>query len=112
MKAVGWTDRNVADLIVTEYVLQGLIGGGVGCALGYLTSYLYLMNSNLSIQSFSSYPACASSSLPTELTLSFHVSPLLVLIALGISAGIGVLAGYLASRRAARKQPAEALRST
>jgi len=112
MKAVGWTDRNVADLIVTEYILQGLIGGGVGCALGSLTSYLYLMNSNLSIQSLSSYPACASSSLPTELTLSFHVSPLLILIALGISAGIGVLAGYLASRRAARKQPAEALRST
>jgi len=110
MKSIGWTDKNVADLIVTENVLQGSIGGSIGCVLGYLTAYLYLINSNLSIQSLSSYPACASSALPTELAFSFHISPLLVLVALGISVGISVLAGYLAARSATKKQPAEALR--
>ena len=71
------------------------LGGVIGIVLGYLVS------------------AAANQVLPlllTDMDLTIRPSPSSVAVAFGISAGIGILFGYLPAKRAARLNPIDALR--
>ena len=46
----------------------------------------------------------------TDMDLTISLSPSSVAVAFGISAGIGILFGYLPAKRAARLNPIDALR--
>ncbi|MGN0661854.1 MAG: ABC transporter permease [Faecalibacterium sp.] len=94
-KALGAKERTILSLFVTEAAATSAMGGSVGILLGYGLS------------------AAANWLLPLLIgDMGLTVSPSLssVAIAFGISAGIGVLFGYLPARRAARLNPIEALR--
>ena len=94
-KALGAKERSILALFVTEAATTSALGGLLGIALGYLFS------------------ALANRVLPLlvpDMELTVAPSMTSVLVAFGISVGIGVLFGYLPAKRAARLNPIEALR--
>lgn len=94
-KALGAKERTILGLFVTEAATTSSLGGALGIGLGYLLS------------------AVANKIIPMVMTdMEMTVTPSLtsVVVAFGISVGIGILFGYLPAKRAARLNPIEALR--
>ena len=111
MKAVGWRDIDVVKLITIENVIQSLIGGVGGCFMGYIITYLFVMNSNFAIpKAITSYPACSTSTLATDLTVNVVFSPFLILTGMSVAVILGLLSGYAGARRIAALLPSESLR--
>ncbi len=103
MKAIGASDRDVMLIFLTESGVVGLIGGLIGIFAGYalgqgflLFRHYMLLRTGV-IQPLAEVPV-------VKIDLAFS------LFALVISFAIGILAGLLPARRAAKLQPVEALR--
>ncbi|MCX6798839.1 MAG: FtsX-like permease family protein, partial [Candidatus Diapherotrites archaeon] len=96
LKALGSTNNEIVRLFVIESGLFGLIGGLIGVMLGTLLS---VAMSGLGIIS-----------LPMTRGAETLVTPQLVIIAVVLSTVIGVVAGVLPARAAAKLKPVEALR--
>jgi putative ABC transport system permease protein len=88
-KALGARRRDVLGQFLIEAVVLTSIGGLVGATVGILVS--------LAIASFTAVPAT--------------VTPVSLVIAVGVSAGVGLLFGFYPARRAAGLQPIVALRT-
>jgi len=87
-KAVGAKRRDINNQFLAEAVTLTFTGGILGIILGWLISF-----------------AVTSTGLvATEVTMSS------VLLAFGVSAGIGIIFGYYPARRAAQLNPIDALR--
>jgi putative ABC transport system permease protein len=93
LKAIGWTDSDVTKQVFLESLLLGFAGGLIGVGVGYLVAFLVPQLGLVSTQN-----------------LVLAVSSSIVLVGLLASIGGGTLAGIIPAWRAARLQPAEALR--
>jgi putative ABC transport system permease protein len=89
LKAIGWSRSNVVSQIFIESALQGVIGGLVGCAVGYGFAWYFL----------------------STMGGPFAVDPVVLAVGFGVAVISGVVAGLYPSWRAARLAPAEALRA-
>jgi putative ABC transport system permease protein len=87
-KAVGAKNRDISLQFLTESVMLTFLGGIVGILLGWLIA--------LGVQVFGG--------------ITTSVSGISVVLAFGVSAGIGIVFGYYPARRAAKLNPIEALR--
>lgn len=87
-KAIGATRHTITLQFLIESVILTLLGGIIGIALGWGLS--------LAISYFGNTP--------TSITLSS------IILAVGVSAAIGIIFGYYPARRAASLNPIEALR--
>lgn len=87
-KAVGATDGNILVQFLIEASLLSLLGGLVGFILSYGVSLIIDYNFGI----------------PTAITLEA------ILMAVGISIGVGIIFGIAPATKAARKNPIEALR--
>ena len=87
-KAVGATNAQILRQFLTESLIMSLAGGIIGVALAYLAA---LMVGSL-------------------LEFTPVITPLVLLIAIGISTLVGTLFGITPAIKAARKDPIEALR--
>ncbi len=87
-KAIGAKKKDISLQFLTESVMLTFIGGIVGIGLGWLLSY--------GVTYFSS--------------IATKVSLMSILLAVGVSAAIGIIFGYYPARRAANLNPIEALR--
>ena len=94
-KALGAKERTILAQFVVEAATTSALGGVLGIALGYVMS----MVANKVLPMFM-----------TDTTVTVSPSFNSIVVAFGISVGIGVLFGYLPARRAARLNPIEALR--
>ncbi len=87
-KAIGANKKDIERQFLIEAIILTLIGGVIGVLLGvgisYLVNALGILQTSVSMQS--------------------------VLLAFGVSAGIGILFGYYPAKRAANLNPIEALR--
>ena len=93
LKAIGWMDSDIMKQILIESVLQGFTGGLIGCCVGYVLTFLMPLLGLISAEN-----------------LILTVTPLIIIAGL-IAALIGaIVAGILPAWRAAKLQPAEALR--
>ena len=97
MKSIGATDSNVRNLFLMESAVIGVLGGsggiGIGLGLGKLTDLvLNFVSSQLGGQSFDLF------------ILPFWFGAFVFCV----SVAIGVIAGFLPARRAARLSPREA----
>ncbi|MFH0833008.1 MAG: ABC transporter permease [Candidatus Aenigmatarchaeota archaeon] len=93
MKAIGASDREVSLIFLIESGLLGLFGGAIGCSLGIAMA----KGVEIAVQK-------------DFAILKASVTPELIIGALLFSFIIGLVSGYLPSRRAAKLQPVEALR--
>ena len=87
-KALGAKKKVIIQQFLIEAVILTFTGGIIGMALGIFASYI--------ISSLTQAP--------------FIISPQAIILAIGVSAGIGILFGWYPARRAANLQPIEALR--
>ena len=93
-KALGAKEGVILCQFVMEAATTSALGGAVGIILGYGLSEVATQVINVVMEE------------------SIHVTPsaVSVAVAFGVSAGIGILFGYLPARKAARLNPIEALR--
>ena len=92
-KSLGAKERTIMEQFVIEAAATSALGGVIGIGLGYLLS--------------AAATVAAARFLGEALTVA--PTPFAVLMAFGISAGIGVLFGYLPAKKAARLNPIDAL---
>ena len=91
-KSLGAKERYIMEQFVIEAAATSALGGVIGIVLGYLLSAVATV---------------AVVRLMGE-ALTVSPTPTAVLAAFGISAGIGVLFGYLPAKKAARLNPIDA----
>ena len=93
-KALGAKERYILRQFVIEAAVTSAIGGIIGIIVGYALS------------------SVATTIIAVLLETAITVSPSIgsVLLAFGISAGIGVIFGYLPAKKAANLNPIDALR--
>ncbi|GAA1781862.1 ABC transporter permease [Agromyces lapidis] len=138
LKAIGWSNRRVVGQVAGESLVQGLIGGAAGVAIGLLgIAVINLIAPTLSgsassggfemadpgggpggatggeatggVRAFG--PMGQTAAATTEIALNAPVTVSVIAIAVGIAVLGGLLAGAIGGWRAARLRPAEALRS-
>ena len=119
LKAIGWSNGRVVRQVAGESVVQGLIGGAAGIAIGLLGIAIV----NAVAPTLSGTSASTSAGGPgggfgpgapvaaTEVALSLPVTIPVILLAVGLAVLGGLLAGTIGGWRAARLRPAAALRS-
>ncbi|AKG34889.1 ABC transporter permease [Paenibacillus durus] len=88
-KALGATPNRIQLQFIIESIFLSLIGGLIGLILGALIAYV----------------AAAL------IGLGFSISMSTVALAIGFSAGVGIVFGYMPARKASRLNPIDALRS-
>jgi ABC-type antimicrobial peptide transport system permease subunit len=87
-KAIGARYRDILTQFLLEAACISLLGGAVGLVLGTGASYVLSLWAGLPL-------------LP---------SPMIILVALVVATGVGIISGYYPARRAARMKPVDALR--
>ncbi len=87
-KALGAKKSNINLQFLIESVILTFAGGILGMILGIGTSFL--------VSNLTSSP--------------FVISPLAILLAIGVSVGVGILFGWYPAQKASKLQPIEALR--
>jgi putative ABC transport system permease protein len=88
-KALGATDRAILSQFLTEAVVISVVGGGIGIFLGISITFLAA----------------------TVLNFAFIVSGSAIAIGFGLSTAVGLVAGVIPARNAAKLDPIVALRS-
>jgi putative ABC transport system permease protein len=88
-KALGATPSVIRRQFLVEAGILGLLGGMLGVGLGYLGAAI----------------------LTPALSMTVEISPVVTMLALGVSLAIGLVAGVYPATRAARLAPIDALRS-
>ncbi|MFH1751934.1 MAG: FtsX-like permease family protein [archaeon] len=89
LKAVGWTDWNVMQMILYESLFLGVLGGLAGIAFGYAGAF----------------------ALEEFVGLTTLVSPMLVLQVFLFAVGLGLFGGLYPAYHASKMDPIQALRS-
>ncbi len=87
-KAIGATRKDINNQFLSEAIALTFIGGAIGIALGWGISFIVTVTGIMTAQ----------------VTLSS------VLLAFGVSAGIGIIFGWYPARRASNLNPIDALR--
>lgn len=88
LKAIGAKEKDIMMQFLIESVVMTLCGGIIGIILGVGGAYIIAQAVNI----------------------PFVISVPAILIAVGVSAGVGIAFGYYPARKAAKMQPIEALR--
>ncbi|GAA1055297.1 membrane protein [Agromyces luteolus] len=127
LKAIGWSDRRIVGQVAGESLVQGLIGGAAGLALGFIgIAIINAISPSLATTSsplaagaegaggpggFGGGGPFAAAQETTEVVLNAPVTLGVVALAVGLAVVGGLLAGAIGGWRASRLRPAEALRS-
>ncbi|WP_430644893.1 ABC transporter permease [Agromyces sp. GXS1127] len=128
LKAIGWSNRRITGQVAGESLVQGLIGGAAGLAVGFIgIAVINAISPSLATTSspamaagpggeggmaggFGGGPMAAAQE-TTEVVLNAPVTLGVVALAVGLAVVGGLLAGAVGGWRASKLRPAEALRS-
>jgi putative ABC transport system permease protein len=98
LRAIGANRATIIGLVLTEGLVQGVIGTAIGIGLGYLLGLLITAGSTPLMKQF----------LNIELTVV--VDPSLIVVSIVLGVGVTLFAGLLPALSASRVTPIEALR--
>jgi ABC-type antimicrobial peptide transport system permease subunit len=121
LKALGWPQRLVVRQVTGEALLQGVLGGVLGIAVGLLGVVLINAFAPTLRATFASAaqaapagPFAFGQGAPTSssetVSLTAHVSPSLIALAVVLAVAGGLVSGAIGGFRASRLRPADALR--
>jgi ABC-type antimicrobial peptide transport system permease subunit len=118
LKALGWTQRMVVRQVAGESLVQGVLGGLFGVALGTLIAVLVdafgpTLTASAGTGGNISLPGLTAETTRTATTavsLSAPVGIAAIAIGFGLALFGGLIAGGAGALRAARLRPADALR--
>jgi putative ABC transport system permease protein len=88
LKAIGAKPGDILTQFLIESIVLTLVGGAIGMVVGVLFSFLITKVAHL----------------------PFVISPFAIILAVGVSAAVGIAFGYYPARKAAKLTPIEALR--
>ncbi len=126
LKAIGWSNGRVVRQVAGESMVQGLIGGAVGLALGVAgIVVINILKPSVAASGAGQGPGAggmgagptggAGGMVPTpqaaDIVLQAPFTPWVLVAAVGLAVLGGLVAGAFGGWRAARLSPAEALRS-
>ncbi|MCI2957475.1 ABC transporter permease [Agromyces atrinae] len=132
LKAIGWSDRRIVGQVTGESLVQGLIGGAAGLVVGLVgIGVINLVQPVLGGTSAATTalgagpggaggpgggmtmggPGAAATQASVDVVLSAPITVGVIAVAIGLAVLGGLVAGAVGGWRAARLQPAEALRS-
>ncbi|NYD67199.1 ABC transporter permease [Agromyces atrinae] len=132
LEAIGWSDRRIVGQVTGESLVQGLIGGAAGLVVGLVgIGVINLVQPVLGGTSAATTalgagpggaggpgggmtmggPGAAATQASVDVVLSAPVTVGVIAVAIGLAVLGGLVAGAVGGWRAARLQPAEALRS-
>lgn len=113
MKAIGWTDRNVQNLILTESFIIGFIGSLFGTVLGVFLSWAYLDSITMRLSDvLAAYPPCSTT--PPKLEVAVIGLKLDIILLGCIVAGLTILtclAGIVVLKGLKKTECAQGMRS-
>jgi putative ABC transport system permease protein len=109
MKAIGAKDGDVLKIFLLESGIIGLIGGALGILLGYILGSVFLLFRNSAGGGFISEFG-APSGVQATLSISFVMTPEIIILSLVFSFVMGILSGVIPARKAARMNTINALR--
>lgn len=123
LKAVGSESRTIMLLFLTEAAIIGVLGGGVGCGVGaviaYVVGWLLAGSQSQSASQGAGQGFGARGGSPTGLmgggtfrlgSLQPVFTPQLIIMAISFGIMISMVAGFFPARKAAKLDPATALR--
>lgn len=134
LKAIGWSNRRIVGQVAGESLVQGLIGGVAGIAIGLVgVVVVNLVAPTLSATATTQtagglaapdgaaaggpgmggggFGQAAQAAATSDVVLNAPVTLSVILIAVGLAVVGGLLAGAIGGWRASRLRPAEALRA-
>jgi putative ABC transport system permease protein len=134
LKAIGWSNRRIVGQVAGESLVQGLIGGVAGIAIGLVGVVVVnlvapTLSATASTQTAGGLAApdgaaaggpgmggggfgqAAQAAATSDVVLNAPVTVSVILIAVGLAVVGGLLAGAIGGWRASRLRPAEALRA-
>jgi ABC-type lipoprotein release transport system permease subunit len=126
LKAIGWSNGRIVRQVAGESLVQGLLGGAAGIAIGLVgILVLNLVSPTLTAGATTlaapgaggpgggrgGFGQAAQAAATSDIALSAPVTVSVILIAVGLAVLGGLLAGAIGGWRASRLRPAEALRS-
>lgn len=121
LKAIGWGNRRIVGQVAGESLVQALIGGVIGIALGLVGILVVnILAPTLSGSAASAstgrggpggFGGAAKAVATTTIALNAPVTVSVILIAVALAVVGGLLAGAIGGWRASRLRPAEALRA-
>ncbi len=88
LKAIGAQQRDILTQFLIESLVLTLVGGIIGMTLGIFFAYI----------------------ITQVVKIPFVLSPMAIVLAVGVSSAVGIGFGYYPARRAAKLSPIEALR--
>jgi len=111
MKVIGAAIKDIRRMFMLEAVMIGILGGIFGIGVSLVGSYL-LNNFEIDFLEGLGPPDLSSWGLPaTEEVVVSLITPELLLLALGVAAGVGLIAGYFPARRATKLSALAAIRT-
>ena len=120
LKALGWPQRLVVRQVTGEALLQGLLGGVLGIGVGLLGAVLinaFAPTLRATFASAAAFPGpiafgqgAPTTSESQTISLTAHVSPGLIALAVLLAVAGGLVSGAIGGFRASRLRPADALR--
>ncbi len=99
LKAVGYKDKDIVKIFLTESLLIGIVGGALGLLLGFALQQL-VGSIKLNIKGFVSMEY-----------LQFNSSPLFFIFAYFFALVVTAIAGYIPARKASKVDAIEIIRS-
>ncbi|MGH9013584.1 MAG: ABC transporter permease [Acidimicrobiia bacterium] len=118
LKALGWRSRLVVRQVTSESVVQGLLGGIAGAAIGVGGAALVgalgiTLDASVATTDTTAglFGQGAVESGSSTVTLEAPVAPRVIALAIGLAVVGGLIAGAVGGARVARLRPAEALQS-
>jgi putative ABC transport system permease protein len=98
LRAIGANRTTITGLVLTEGLVQGIIGTAIGIGLGYLLGVAITMGTNSMVKQL------------MNIELTPVIEPSLVVVSILLGVGVTLLAGLIPALRASRVTPMEALR--